>query len=190
MDNIRHIISDRRLKLEDLTEGDNLSLDFTRIEDADMQGLSVDGLSIRYASLWSVNLSNANLKGANFFFSRVNGSDFHGINLEGANLQNVRLHDVNLQNANLSGANLLMTSFSGSILDGCRVQFHKFTELKNIISLRLGNLPEYLNAEVLKRGPLGETWGPNKPKTSNTDLLIEICRFKGWGIDGLLNANN
>ena len=176
--------------MKDLMIGDELNLDYSLIENADLEGLSMDNLLIRYSIIWHTNMKNASLPGADLFFSSIGFSDLYGVNLEGGNLDEAKFTSVNLCNANLLNASILRTSFAGSILDGCKISFHEYTSIKDILSLRLGNLPENLNNEIMKRGSFGNHWGPDKPEIDNNDLMLEICRFKGWGIDGKLTSNN
>lgn len=64
-----------------------------------------------------VNLTSANLCGANFVGINLNGADLVGVNLSNANLCGASLICVRMEHSNLSGANLYGASLGGDLYD-------------------------------------------------------------------------
>ncbi|MEK8021401.1 MAG: pentapeptide repeat-containing protein [Candidatus Parabeggiatoa sp.] len=64
----------------------------------------------------SIDLSGADLQGANFSHANLQNVNFEGANLKVVNFQNANLKNANLKNANLEGANLTNTNLEGTIL--------------------------------------------------------------------------
>ena len=78
------------------------------VKDIDLQDANLSGAELYYSDLQGANLSGANLS----------GSDLHGANLRGANLYCANLRDANLRGANLHGANLYCANLRGANLRG------------------------------------------------------------------------
>ncbi len=74
-----------------------------------------------YWDLWlgedkSIDLSGANLQGANFSHANLQNVNFEGANLKEVNFQNANLKNANLKHAQLEGANLTNTNLEGTLL--------------------------------------------------------------------------
>lgn len=72
---------------------------------------NLQGADLRY-----IDLSKANLRGANLYSAWLDGSDLNFADLSYANLRDADLHNVNLCGANLHEAELLRTDLSGADL--------------------------------------------------------------------------
>ncbi len=94
-------------------------------------GVEAPGVDLHEASLASIRLDKANLRGANLshaiiqlgslkeanlMLANLEGAHMHGVNLRGANLMMANLQKVNLLDADLSGANLRGANLTGAIL--------------------------------------------------------------------------
>ena len=84
------------------------------LSDADLFGADLFG-----ANLSGANLFGANLSGADLFRANLSGADLFRANLSGANLSGANLSGADLFGANLSGANLSDADLSGAKLRGC-----------------------------------------------------------------------
>lgn len=180
---IIHRLSRRHKNIHDIISGNNLDLSFSCIEDANLSGIELKDTIINHSNIYRCNLENAKLLKCNLFLSRVVSSNLSGIDLSYSTAELATFYDVNLCNSNFSGVNLLRTVFPGCILDGAKINFHKYTELKDILSIRLGYLPEKIYVEIMKRGCFNDSWALNNIEMTDNELMIEICKFKGWGID-------
>jgi hypothetical protein len=87
-----------------------------------MKRITASQLLIRYASgervFASVDLSGADLGGANLSEADLHGADLRWANLHGANLRWANLHGANLSGADLGGANLSGAYLYGANLSG------------------------------------------------------------------------
>ena len=66
------------------------------LEGADLSGVNLEGANLRYA-----NLSGADLRGANLRYANLRGADLRGADLRYANLSGAYLSGANLEGANL-----------------------------------------------------------------------------------------
>ena len=123
-------------------------------------------------------------------------------NLWGANLQDANLQDANLQDANLWGAKIefqlfpsirLLSSINlGTISDDLTLELmrrdayaHPHPELFD--TWEKGGSCPYQNEERFwlfneRKG----VWRKGKPKMTDRDLILAICKEKGWKIKGYL----
>jgi uncharacterized protein YjbI with pentapeptide repeats len=65
-----------------------------------------------------INLSGADLRGANFLFTSLRAANLSGADLRETNLRHVDLKFSNLKGADLSGVNLHWTELSGAVYSG------------------------------------------------------------------------
>ena len=89
----------------------------------EMMGLSLDlsGANLSGANLSEVDLSRANLSNANLFLASLSGADLSNANLFRADLSRVILSHANLSRALLLGANLSGSNLSGANLTGAHL---------------------------------------------------------------------
>ncbi|MBW4646011.1 MAG: pentapeptide repeat-containing protein [Goleter apudmare HA4340-LM2] len=84
-------------------DSENEQLDLSH---ANIAGANLCGSDLKRANLYQVNLSGANLCGANLYGAILSAANLKGANLSDANLEQAILCAANLEGANLSGANL------------------------------------------------------------------------------------
>ncbi|CAD5924166.1 putative protein in mobD 3'region [Planktothrix tepida] len=94
----------------DLTGADLSGLDLTDVflRFSDLSGANLAGTNLHDADLISVKLNNANLTGSDLTDTSLSDTDFSGANLTNANLSGYHYTNdfINFQGANLSDANL------------------------------------------------------------------------------------
>jgi len=93
------------------------------LSDADLRGANLEdaylnGANIKGADLSDTDLHYANLSNADLSCSNLRGTDLYGANLRGANLRSADLRGANLSYAYLYGANLYGADLSCSNLRG------------------------------------------------------------------------
>ncbi|MFS0593220.1 pentapeptide repeat-containing protein [Cytobacillus horneckiae] len=80
----------------------------------DLSNANLAGAQLRGISLERANLQNTNLKGANLERANLKNTNLTGSNLEGANLTRANLYQSKLENADLRRANLSYTDLRKS----------------------------------------------------------------------------
>lgn len=81
-----------------------------------MANKNTETVNLSGAELCGADLRDADLSGVEFCGADLNGTDLSGANLSGANLSGADLINANLTGANLSGANLRFANLSGANL--------------------------------------------------------------------------
>ena len=81
-------------------------VDAESLINVDLSRANLDGANLVRANLDGANLVRANLVGANLYGANLYGANLYGANLVGANLYGANLVRANLVRANLVGANL------------------------------------------------------------------------------------
>ena len=173
------------------------------------------------ANLSETNLSEADLFGANLSGANLFEADLSFANLSEANLSGANLFEADLSEADLSEANLSRANLSRADLSEANLSFSKFPPCRLLASIQLGNLPDNLVLELMRRGAWGHPhperfdiwaqggncpyateerawlfqesrnlWIPGAPEMKDSDLIIAICKAKGWGIKGLFESTN
>ena len=154
------------------------------------------------ASLYGANLYRASLDGANLDGASLYGASLYGANLDGANLDGASLYGANLDGANLDGAKiefhlfpsirLLSLIYLGTLSDKLTLELmrrdaygHPHPELFD--EWEKGGSCPYQNEERFwqfeeRRG----VWRKGKPQMTDRDLIVAICKEKGWKIRGHL----
>ena len=94
---------------------------------ADLRGANLSGANLHEALLWGANLqeavlAGANLQGANLLDTNLQEAVLMGANLEGAELMGVRLQGAHLSDANLQEANLRRANLQGASLWAANLQ--------------------------------------------------------------------
>jgi len=79
--------------------------------------VDLSGANLRGANLYEVDLSGANLRGANLYEVDLSGADLYEADLSGANLYEADLSGADLSEANLSEANLYGANLNGAELN-------------------------------------------------------------------------
>ena len=207
MTEIRNRFTDKKI-----AEGKGSLKTITEKAKADLSGANLSGADLTRADLTradlsEANLSSADLTGADLTDANLSGANLSGANLSGANLYNADLSGANLTDADLSGANLSGADLEFHQFPSIRlVSSIQLGELSDEITLELmrrdvyahpkpelfnewvkgGNCP-YQNEERCwffseKRA----LWKTGDPTIRDSDLIIAICKEKGWKIKGYL----
>ena len=183
------------------------------VEAAISAGVSLSGANLSKAHLFEANLSGANLSKANLSEAHLFGANLFGANLFGANLYRANLSKADLSEANLFGANLFEANLSGAVnvsftnFPSTRLlQGIHLGELSYALTLELmrrdayhhpeperfdiwaagGNCPYQNEDRQWFFKEKRKLWKRGNPEMADRDLIIEICKEKGWGIDGYL----
>ena len=80
-----------------------------------------------------------------------NKADLWGANLGGANLWDADLGGADLWGANLGGADLRDANLGAANLRGAKIEFHQFPSIRLLSSIRLLNLSDELQLELMRR---------------------------------------
>jgi uncharacterized protein YjbI with pentapeptide repeats len=94
----------------------NRNTETVNLSGADLSGADFSGADLSGADLSSTDLINANLSGADLINADLSGADLSGADLSGADLSGADLINANLSGANLSGANFRFANLSGANL--------------------------------------------------------------------------
>jgi hypothetical protein len=188
--------------------GANLS--WADLRGADLSGDNLYRANLYRADLSGANLSGANLSWANLYGADLSGANLSGADLRGADLSWANLSWANLYRADLSGANLYQADLSGAKIEFLKLPSIKMLasfdlgQLSDQLTLELmrrdawahpkpelfdawskGDSCPYQNEDrfwlfELKK----ELWKPGAPKMRDSDLIIAICKEKGWKVSG------
>ena len=88
---------------------------------ADLNGADLTGANLTGADLTGADLTGANLTGADFTGANLTGADLTGIDLTGANLTGADLTGADLTGTDLTGANLTGADLTGADLTGANL---------------------------------------------------------------------
>jgi uncharacterized protein YjbI with pentapeptide repeats len=176
------------------------NLNEANLNEANLSGANLSEANLGEANLWRANLWRANLWRANLGEANLNEANLNEANLNEANLNEANLNEANLSGANLSGANIefpvfpsirLLSSISlGALPDYLTVELMRRDASSHPYRERFDEWAEggqcpYQNEERFwffeeKR----DLWKPGKPTMEDCDLIIAICKAKGWKING------
>jgi len=168
--------------------------------------------NLRWANLTKANLTKANLTKADLSWADLSGANLSGANLSGADLSGADLREANLSaadlyKADLSGAYLigakiiftywpsitLLSSMPlGDLSDELTLELmrrdayaHPYPE--KFDEWALGENCPYQNEETFWQFTVKrELWHRGNPQMADRDLILAICKEKGWGIRGHL----
>jgi len=186
--------------------GANLSganLDEANLSWANLFWANLDRANLSGANLSGANLSGANLSGANLDEANLSEANLSGANLSGANLDEANLNGANLNGANLSGANLDEANLEFFRFPSIRlISSIQLSLISNNLALELmrrdadghpypekfdewakgGDCPYQNEERFWLFNEKREAWKPGKPQMSDKDLIIALCKEKGWKI--------
>ena len=108
---IKKVLADHKMRLEDHTRGERAGLSCANLFGAALCGANLSDADLTGAALCGANLSDANLSGADLHQADLrradlSHADLSHANLSGANLRGADLDGVKLRGANLTGANI------------------------------------------------------------------------------------
>jgi len=176
------------------------SLNGASLNWASLNGASLDGASLDGASLIRANLNRANLNGANLNGASLNGASLNWASLNGAKIEFARFPAINelqsfshgrlpdslclelmLRDAWASPKPELFIAWiegGGCPLDSIGRAW-LFTESQEVLK---GHLDQFDTNEA-KIDSL-------RPRMRDSDLVLALCKEKGWGINNYLEAAN
>ena len=105
-------------ELNEYLRGQDLRSDPVSAEGSDWRGLRARGFALQAGKLAGINLSNADLRGADFRRGEFTNADLHEADLAGAFLSNARSQEADLTGAVLRGADLYEANLTGASLRG------------------------------------------------------------------------
>ena len=165
-------------------EGDGSVKDLAVENRADLSGANLSGANLSKANLSRANLSGADLSGADLYRADLSGANLSGADLSGANLEFHQFPSIRL----LSSINLGNCSDELTLELMLRdAQAHPHPE--RFDEWAKGGPCPYQNEEyfwhLIWRK---EIWAPGNPQMRDSDLILAICKEKGWGIRGYLEV--
>jgi len=170
--------------------------------EADLRRANLIWADLNEANLIWADLSKANLSGAN-----LRRADLSEANLIGANLSWADLNEANLSGANLNGADLRRAKIEFYLFPSIRLlSTMPLDGLSDKLTLELMRRDAYAHPyperfdEWAKGGDCPyqceetfwqftvkrELWHRGNPHMADRDLILAICKEKGWGIRGHL----
>ena len=149
------------------------------------------------ANLYKANLSEANLSWANLSRANLSWADLSRANLSGANLYRVNLSEANLSGANLEflklpSIKMLASFYLGKLSDVLTLELMRrdawahpkpeaFDAWANGCNCPYQNEDRFWLFELKK-----ELWNPGPPEMRDSDLILAICRERGWKVTGYI----
>jgi len=99
-----------------------ISLKDLNLSWANLEGANLSQTDLERTNLQGANLKGTNLQGADLGKTLLAGADLSGANLLGADLEKANLQGANLTNANLQKADLEKANLTNARLDGANLQ--------------------------------------------------------------------
>ena len=155
---------------------------------ADLRGADLIGADLRGADLIGANLRGANLRGADLWDANLRGADLWDANLRGADLWGAK----NFRFKRFPTITILSSFYLRELPDNLTLELmrrdayahpypERFDEWAN------GGPCPYQNEDYFWRFAVKkELWCKGKPQMVDRDLIVEICKTRGWGIEGFL----
>jgi uncharacterized protein YjbI with pentapeptide repeats len=162
------------------------------LQDADLRGAYLQDADLRGAYLRGADLQGAYLRGADLRGAYLQGAYLRGAYLQDADLRGAYLRDVKIEFINLPSIKMLASFSLGTLSDALTLELmrrdawaHPMPELFNAWA-KGGKCP-YQNEDrfwlfELKK----ELWKPGPPNMRDSDLILAICREKGWKVSGYI----
>jgi len=160
---------------------------------ADLRKADLSGADLYRVNLYGANLSEANLSGANLYGADLSRADLSKVDLSGANLSGADLSGVNLCGANLEfswfpSIRLISSIQLGLISKNLALELmrrdadgHPYPE-KFDEWAKGGDCPYQNEERFWLFNEERKGWKPGKPQMSDKDLIIALCKEKGWKI--------
>ena len=139
------------------------------------------------------NLDGANLDGANLNRANLDGANLDGANLDGANLNWATLDGATLEFHQLPSIRLLSSIPLGNLSDTLCLELmrrdaygHPKPELFDQWANGESGCPYQHEERFWRFVENSKVWKPGDPEMRDYDLIIAICKAKGWKIKGYL----
>jgi len=194
--------------IKELAEKYGANLSGANLDETNLPWANLDEANLNRANLSGANLSGANLSRANLDRANLSGANLSGTNLSQANLSRANLDRANLNGTNLSGANLSGANLDRANLEFFRfpsirlISSIQLSLIPNNLALELmrrdadghpypekfdewakgGDCPYQNEERFWLFNEKREAWKPGKPQMSDKDLIIALCKEKGWKI--------
>ena len=154
---------------------------------ADLRGADLRGADLRGAYLRGADLRGADLRGAYLRWADLQGAYLRGAYLRGADLQGAEIDFIKLPSIKML-ASLELGSLSDALtLELMRRDAWAHPHPKSFDIWANGGSCPYQNEDrfwlfELKK----ELWKPGPPEMRDSDLILAICREKGWKVKGYI----
>ena len=109
---IKEVLQQHALWLEDNSKGKKAELNGANLRGANLRGADLRGAHLIEAKLSGANLSNASLSGASLFGAELRGADLQGADLTYAYLIGADLRCANLTSTDITGTKLSEAHFN------------------------------------------------------------------------------
>jgi len=154
----------------------------------------IDDANLRGADLRGADLRDANLRGADLRGANLRGADLRGADLRGADLRDADLRGAKIEFYQLPSIRLLSSIFLGTLSDALTIELmrrdawaHPFPERFDEWA-KGGDCP-YQNEERFWRfQETRELWEPGPPEMKDSDLILAICKERGWAVRGYIEG--
>jgi uncharacterized protein YjbI with pentapeptide repeats len=120
----------RRAPTVDLETGRPVRFSFVDLTDANLSGANLRGFDFIQTFFSGANLSKSELSHANFSQADLHGTDLSGANLSSANFTEAILEGADLSGANLNSANLSKARLNGANLSEARLDGANLSEAR------------------------------------------------------------
>ena len=159
---------------------------------ADLSGADLSGANLSGANLSRANLSWANLYGADLYMANLSWANLSWANLSGANLSGADLYRAKIEFMRLPSIKMLVSFDLGSLSDALTLELMRrdawahpkpelFDAWANGGSCPYQNEDRFWLFELKKK-----LWKPGPPEMRDSDLILAICREKGWKVKGYI----
>jgi hypothetical protein len=154
---------------------------------ADLGGADLGGADLREADLGGADLGGADLRRANLGGANLGGADLRGADLRGADLGGANVEFIKLPSIKLLASLDLGTLSESITIELMRRDAWAHPRPELFDSWAAGGKCPYQNEDrfwlfELKR----ELWKPGPPEMRDSDLILTICREKGWKVKGYI----
>ena len=136
----------------------NVALSYADLSYTNLSDVNLSYTDLSCANLSYTNLSYANLSHVNLSYANLSRADLSRANLYCANLFRANLSGANLSHVNLSHAYLYDINLSRAYLYNANLSFSYFPSLKTLSSINLGNLPNDITLELMRRDCAGHPY--------------------------------
>jgi hypothetical protein len=153
---------------------------------------SLSGANLSRAYLYGADLSGADLYGANLYGANLSRADLSGAYLSGANLYGANLYGAKIEFVNFPSIKMLSSFELNSLSDALTLELMRrdawahpkpesFDTWANGGQCPYQNEDRFWLFEIKK-----ELWKPGPPEMRDSDLILSICREKGWKVRGYI----
>lgn len=173
-----------------IAEDENISLrELVEKNRANLSGANLSRANLSRADLSGANLSGVDLSGVDLYRANLSGADLSGANLYRADLSGVDLSGANLEFYQFPSIRLLSSISLGIVSDDLCLELmrrdaygHPNPELFDQWANGEGECPYQHEERFWRFTERGSLWKPGSPQMRDYDLILAICKEKGWKI--------